>query len=65
MKNFKVSQTIYNKRIFNPKDKKDLEEFGYFVRHNCWKNNCPFHLEWPYDTIPTMIKDKIIESMFK
>lgn len=61
----KLSQAMYNRRIFDPKNKKDLEEYGYFIRNSKWVNGCPFWLEWPYQSVPSMIKDKIVRNMFK
>lgn len=57
---FEWQRTIAAKRLFNPKLKKDREEYKFFLQHGHWKNFvCPFALEWPYLTIPDMIKDKL------
>lgn len=48
------------KRTFNPTSKADREIFSYFLLNSKWKDNkCPFLLEWPFLTIPDMIKDRI------
>ena len=49
------------KREFNPAEKKDRAEYAYFLRHGRWKSVfCPFSLDWPYLTIPDMVKDRIV-----
>lgn len=60
----KLSQAMYSRRIFNPTNKKDLAAYGYFIRNSKWENGCPFWLEWPYQSVPAMIKDKIVRNMF-
>jgi hypothetical protein len=59
----KLSEMVYSHRKFDPKNKKDIEEYSYFVVNNRWKDGCPFHLEWPHLSVPDMIKDKIIRSV--
>lgn len=56
-------EILRNRRPFDPNDKKDLEEFNYFLSNRKWKTVCPFFLEWPYLTIPDMIKDKIVRNI--
>ena len=37
-----------------------------FLRTHAWgKDGCPFILEFPYLTIPDMIKDKLIHKLLK
>ena len=50
------------RRKFDPKNKQDMEDFKYFVVNNKWNGYCPFELEWPYNSIPDMIKDMIIKQ---
>ena len=52
------------KRIFDPKNKKDLELFKCFLASNKWGGPCPFILEEPHTIIPEMLKDKYIRSQF-
>jgi len=60
----KINQEILTRRRnFNPNSKKDLKDFAYFLRNNKWENVCPFFLEWPYLTIPDMVKDKVIRNL--
>jgi len=59
---FKLSHWQWQKRWFDSTNKQDLTDYAYFLKHNHWKENCPFVLEWPYLTITDMIKDKLIEQ---
>ena len=52
------------KRLFDPKNKKDIELFKMFLTENKWKGPCPFLLEEPHTVIPEMLKDKYIRSQF-
>jgi hypothetical protein len=61
--NLLSQQMIVNRTVFNPKNKDHLKEYKYFIENNSWKNVCPFWLEWPYLSVPDMIKDKMIKSM--
>lgn len=52
-----------SKRFFDPKSKQDMAIVKKFVREQSWGiDGCPFYLEFPYVTIPDMIKDKVIHS---
>lgn len=52
------------KRLFNPKNKKDVAEYKDFLRTGGWgKGGCPFVLVFPYMTVPHMIQDKIIHNI--
>ena len=53
------------RRGFDPAKKEDIDEYRYFLRIRKWRSGCPFYLEWPYLTIPDMIKDKIIMHVLK
>lgn len=60
----RINQEIISRRqVFNPNSKKHLQEFAFFLQNNKWKNVCPFFLEWPYLTIPDMVKDKVIRNI--
>lgn len=55
-------QLIKNqKRIFNPKNKEDINILKVFVRDGRWGDPCPFLLEDMYLSIPDMVKDKYIK----
>jgi hypothetical protein len=36
----------------------------FFTKHTWGHGGCPFFLEFPYTTIPDMMKDKIIHKAF-
>ena len=57
---FKLSSHIWQKRIFNPHDPKDLAAFESFLLNDKWNGPCPFVLEWPFLNILDMIKHKIV-----
>jgi hypothetical protein len=55
----RIEQKGFNRRFFNPSDKKDIRDFRYFMANGKWAGyQCPFFLIWPYLTIPDMIKDQ-------
>lgn len=55
------------KRLFDMNNKKDVEIYKSFLETNSWKvtGSCPFQLEYPYLTVPDMIKDKLIRKFLK
>ena len=59
----RLSEKVYTHRRFDPKNKKDIAEYTFFYINNRWKDSCPFHLEWPYLSVPDMVKDKIIRNV--
>lgn len=60
----KLNQTILLKReVFDSSNPKHIEEVQFFMKNNKWRDICPFFLEWPYLTIPDMIKDKIVRGI--
>ena len=53
------------KRFFDAKSKKDMAQAKMFFKTNSWGHGgCPFFLEFPYSTVPDMMKDKIIHNVF-
>ena len=57
---------IKPKRFFNVNNKKDVEMYRYFLKNYSWgTDGCPFTLEYPYLTIPDMIKDKLVHKFLK
>lgn len=59
---------IYTKeRIkFNVNSKEHVEMYKTFLTKSYWgRTGCPFELEFPYTTIPDMIKDKLIHKFLK
>lgn len=54
---------IQQKRFFNEKSKRDLSIARMFFDTHSWgSSGCPFILEYPYMTVPDMIKDKMIHK---
>ena len=49
---------LHERRIFDPSSKKDLLELKYFLEHDKWRDTCPFYVEYPWEDIPAMCKDK-------
>ena len=62
-----VLAQVQRQRVrFNPEDKKQVEQYRNFLVNHKWDvPGCPFELEWPYLSIPDMIKDKIINHYLK
>lgn len=56
----------FKKRKFDINSKEDLAIFKNFLETLSWgKTTCPFELEFPYLTIPDMIKDKLVHHFLK
>jgi len=55
------------KRKFDMNSKADVEIYKSFLETNSWKitGSCPFVLEFPYLTVPDMIKDKLVRKFLK
>jgi hypothetical protein len=52
------------KRLFNPKNKKDVAIYKSFLETGAWGvDGCPFLLVWPYITVTHMIQDKIVHNV--
>lgn len=64
MVKLRLSDLAWTKRRFNSNSKKDLLEYKFFLDNNKWIENCPFELEYPYLSIPDMIRCKLIENYF-
>jgi len=61
-----LDMLIKPKRLFDVNDKKDVQVYTNFLKTGAWgRNTCPFILEFPYLTIPDMIKDKLIHNFLK
>ena len=61
-----ILESIYRpKRYFNDKDKKDIASAKSFFETHSWRHEqgCPFILEYPYLTVPDMIKDKMTHKI--
>lgn len=60
-----IERSKFNRRVFNPKDSKDVADYRNFVTRGKWDGGCPFFLDWPYLTIPDMIKDRLTKNLLK
>ena len=59
-----LESLLHPKRYFNPKSNKDIKAYKQFLSTGGWGiGGCPFHLVFPYVTIPHMIQDKIIHNV--
>lgn len=52
------------RRMFDPLNPADLKEYKHFIKHSKWKTGCPFKAEWPHNSIPDMIKTKLINHYY-
>jgi hypothetical protein len=51
------------KRLFNVTSEQDVDCYKQFLIRKTWgQSGCPFILEFPYTTVPDMIKDKLIRK---
>ena len=62
-----VLAQVQRQRVrFSPDDKRHVEQYRNFLVNRKWDTlGCPYELEWPYLSIPDMIKDKIINHYLK
>lgn len=51
------------RRRFDPSNQNDLLELKYFLENRKWKDGCPFLVEFPWEDIPAMCKDKYATYM--
>jgi hypothetical protein len=58
---------LNERRKFDMNNKEDVEIYKHFLVHNDWKivGSCPFELEYPYTSVPDMIKDKLVRKFLK
>ena len=54
---------VRSKRYFNVMDKKDIHAAKDFFANHRWTGGCPFILEYPYLTVPDMLRDKLIHKV--
>ena len=51
---------------FDLRNKDHVESFRQFLSQKRWGlSGCPFELEYPWNSIPDMIKDKLIRHYLK
>jgi hypothetical protein len=59
-----LESRLNQKRFFNPKSKQDIGLAKKFIKTHSWGvGGCPFFLEFPYTTIPDMMRDKIVHDV--
>jgi hypothetical protein len=58
---------LNERRKFNINNKADVEIYKHFLVHSNWKvtGSCPFQLEYPWNSVPDMIKDKLVRKFLK
>ena len=49
---------FHERRLFDPNKKSDLLELKFYLENSKWRNGCPFYVEYPWEDIPAMCKDK-------
>jgi len=59
-----LDSIIKPKRYFDVNSKKDIALYKTFLQTGAW-NSCPFILEYPFLSVPDMIKDKLIHKFLK
>jgi hypothetical protein len=61
-----LDAVIKQKVFFNVKDKKHIKHYRDFLQNGAWGlTGCPFILEFPYLSVPYMIKDKLVNKFLK
>ena len=51
---------VQQKRLFDINSKQDLQVFANYLKKSSWSpNGCPFETEYPWVSLPDMVKDKI------
>jgi hypothetical protein len=59
---YKLSEVSYIKENFDPNNLDHVNHYKYFLEHNRWSVSCPFRVEWPFVTVPELIKDRLIKK---
>lgn len=61
-----LERFVSQKEIFNVKNPEHIKIYKRFLLTNTWGHQgCRFFLEFPYLTIPDMIKDKLVHHFLK
>ena len=55
-------KNLMRKEVFDVNNTNHIEEYKYFLQNNKWKSDFIFELEFPYLTVPDMIKDKLLRK---
>lgn len=59
---YKLSEVTFLKENFDPMNVNHVNHYKYFIENNRWNGPCPFRIEWPFVTIPDLIKDRLIKT---
>jgi hypothetical protein len=59
-KSFRISNTNWPKREFDPHSAEDLKLYREFLLNDKWGDNCPFVVEWPFNDVLATINHKIM-----
>jgi len=59
---YKLSEVSYIKENFDPNNLDHVNHYKYFLEHSRWSGSCPFRVEWPFVTVPELIKDRLIKK---
>jgi hypothetical protein len=59
---YKLSEVTYIKENFDPNNLDHVNHYKYFLVNSRWKGSCPFRVEWPFVTVPELIKDRLIKK---
>ena len=58
-----LDMMVRQRRFFDETSKNDIAAAKHFFTNHSWgTEGCPFILEYPYMSIPDMIKDKVIHK---
>ncbi len=59
---YKLSEVTYLKENFDPSNLNHDKHYKYFLENSRWSGSCPFRIEWPFVTVPELIKDRLIKK---
>jgi hypothetical protein len=51
--------------LFDANNKEHVECFKNFLINSRWPSSCPFEVEYPWVSIPDMIKDELVRHYLK
>jgi len=61
-----LERFVKQKTMFDVTNKKHVDLYKKFIATHKWDHaGCPFILEFPYLTVPDMIKDKLMYKFLK
>lgn len=62
-----LDMILRQKSLFDVNKQTDVDAYAKFLKTGSWNHTkgCPFILEFPYLTVPDMIKDKLIHKLLK